>query len=98
MIPTMPAGSAAKDLVGRAVSRRTGRIGPTLPERPARSRTRRWQPVYADAVDPALQAVKDGKMSATVAQFPAKMAEMGVQTVMQVLLEGKRDFPKLGVE
>ncbi len=47
-----------------------------------------------DAVDPALQAVKDGKMSATVAQFPATMAEMGVQTVMQVLLQGKRDFPK----
>jgi ABC-type sugar transport system substrate-binding protein len=33
-------------------------------------------------------------MSATVAQFPAKMAEMGIQTVLQVLLEGKRDFPK----
>jgi ribose transport system substrate-binding protein len=47
-----------------------------------------------DAIDPALQAVKDGKMSATVAQFPAKMAELGVQTVMQVLMEGKRDFPK----
>jgi ribose transport system substrate-binding protein len=31
-----------------------------------------------DAIDPALQAVKDGKMSATVAQFPAKMAEVGV--------------------
>jgi len=47
-----------------------------------------------DAIDPALRPVKGGKMSATVAQFPAKMAEMGIQTVLQVLLEGKRDFPK----
>jgi ribose transport system substrate-binding protein len=47
-----------------------------------------------DAIDPALQAVKEGRMAATVAQFPAKMAEMGVQTVVQVLVDGKRDFPK----
>ena len=34
-------------------------------------------------------------MSATVAHFPAKMTKVGVPTLLQVLLEGKRDFPKL---
>ncbi len=46
-----------------------------------------------DAIDPALQAVKDGKMVATIAQFPAKMAVMGIQAALDAL-DGKTDFPK----
>lgn len=41
-----------------------------------------------DAVDPAIEAIEDGRMSATIMQQPALMGEMGVEQAVQ-LLEGE---------
>ena len=36
-------------------------------------------------MDDAIQAIKDGKLAATVAQQPDKMGELGVQTALSFL-------------
>lgn len=41
-----------------------------------------------DAVDPAIEAIEEGRMSATIMQQPALMGEMGVEQAVQ-LLEGE---------
>lgn len=46
-----------------------------------------------DAIDPALQDVKDGKMIATVKQFPEKMGELGVQYAVRAA-DGDTSFPE----
>lgn len=43
-----------------------------------------------DAVDPAIEAIDNGRMSATIMQQPALMGEMGVEQAVQ-LLEGEVD-------
>ncbi|MBS3786936.1 D-ribose ABC transporter substrate-binding protein [Candidatus Bipolaricaulota bacterium] len=43
-----------------------------------------------DAVDPAIEAIDNGRMSATIMQQPALMGEMGVRQAVQ-LLEGEID-------
>lgn len=43
-----------------------------------------------DAVDPAIEAIEDGRMSATIMQQPSLMGEMGVDQAVQ-LLEGEKE-------
>jgi len=38
-----------------------------------------------DAIPPALEMVKDGRLGGTVAQFPGKMGSMGVEYAVRVL-------------
>jgi ribose transport system substrate-binding protein len=38
-----------------------------------------------DAIDDAVQAVKDGKLAATVAQQPAEIGKLGVETALKFL-------------
>jgi ribose transport system substrate-binding protein len=46
-----------------------------------------------DAIDDAIQAVKDGKLAATIAQQPAEMGKLGVQTAATYLNGGQvEDF------
>ncbi len=48
-----------------------------------------------DAVDDAVQAVKDGKLAATVAQQPAEIGRLGVEAAVKVLNGGSvsKDIP-----
>ncbi|MBS3765773.1 substrate-binding domain-containing protein [Candidatus Bipolaricaulota bacterium] len=43
-----------------------------------------------DAVDPAIEAIEGGRMSATIMQQPSVMGEMGVEQAVQ-LLEGEKE-------
>jgi len=38
-----------------------------------------------DAIDDAVQAVKDGKLAATIAQQPAEMGKLGVEMAVKYL-------------
>lgn len=52
-----------------------------------------------DAIDDALQAVRDGRLAATVAQQPALMGELGVQTAVAYLNgEGVEDYIPVDLE
>jgi len=59
----------------------------------AAGKTDQVKVVGYDAIDPAMQAVKDGKMIATVKQFPEKMGELGVQYAVRAA-DGDTNFPE----
>jgi len=46
-----------------------------------------------DAIDPAIQAIENGRMSATIMQQPTLMGRMGVENAVK-LLEGEMEVPE----